>query len=170
MRYNTKTLQHRLSGVIVICIALIAYTSPVAYGYDDAGIGSNISIRPEDRASFALSEYSYEVRCATRVVIIHWESSEEDNLTNYRIHRRTVVQDSDSTQSYTDSTWVTPTHIVARGSNNTYKIVDAQIAMGTTYNYRLYGYGSNLKLSEAQNLPLDQTMTPSCLCLPLIYQ
>lgn len=162
-----QTLHRKLSIFITLFIIMMACMGSTVYGSNDPGTGQDIS--PQAKADFILSSYSYETSCDGEYVIIRWESDKEENLENYRLHRRTLTGYEDGVPQYSDSKWLGSTYIQASSSRR-YNTMDTTITIGVDYNYRLYGYDSSRQLSNAKVINLNNITTFSCWYLPIFHR
>jgi len=166
MNKNVQKLYHKILLVaLFVMIGLIVMGHP-AYGYADIGLEKPFML-DQDR-ELILNSYSYELNCNQGHIQIIWESEFTEDVTNYKIHRRILIESTDGVPNYDDSQWVTPAHMVAKPEGK-YEVVDTSIEMDVDYNYRLYGFDVNLSLSNAKVADLGEVVSFHCFYLPMIY-
>ncbi|MEM7539891.1 MAG: hypothetical protein AAF639_47495, partial [Chloroflexota bacterium] len=109
----------------------------------------------ETVVQFELSNYSFDIRCASGIMLINWTTGDETNVDGFRVHRRTLTDP-------VSNAWVNASTIIAKGSGNSYRTIDSKMEIGTSYLYRLYGFDENGHLSEALNYQLGPNVIPTC--------
>jgi len=165
---------------ICVCIALLIIAqADIAQGYTAEGAsaakpaaeiiaedvrvdrGDNPMGIQETVVQFELSNYSFDIRCASGIMLINWTTGDESNVDGFRVHRRTLTDP-------VSNAWVNASTIIAKGSGNSYRTIDSKMEIGTPYLYRLYGFDENGHLSEALNYQLGPDVMPTCVYLPMI--
>jgi len=154
----------------ILIVALFVFGGGIAigypvYGYADVGVEESLVL--DGDIGFVLESYLYDVSCAEGYVIIRWESEVTENITHYRLHRRTITGYTDGMPLYDDHEWITSTYMVA--VLDRYSTIDANIEIGVDYNYRLYGFDQSRNIISAKTFNLNEVTSFHCMYLPMIY-